>query len=40
MERSYQRVRLDAAWEVHALDSKHNVMRDVPEQLASILLGV
>jgi pimeloyl-ACP methyl ester carboxylesterase len=40
MERSYQRVRLDPAWEVHALDSKHNFMRDVPEQLASILLGV
>jgi pimeloyl-ACP methyl ester carboxylesterase len=40
MEQSYQRVRQDPAWEVHALDSKHNLMRDVPEQLAAILLAV
>jgi pimeloyl-ACP methyl ester carboxylesterase len=40
MEQSYQRVRSDPAWEVHALDSKHNFMRDVPDELASILLGV
>jgi hypothetical protein len=26
--------------EVHALDSKHNFMRDGPEQLAGILLDV
>lgn len=29
-----------AAWEMHALESKHNVMRDVPEKLAAILLDV
>jgi pimeloyl-ACP methyl ester carboxylesterase len=40
MAQSYQRVRQDPAWEVHALDSKHNLMRDVPEQLAAILLAV
>ncbi len=40
LERSYQRVRLDPAWEVHPLASKHNFMRDIPEELAAILLGV
>jgi pimeloyl-ACP methyl ester carboxylesterase len=40
MEQSYQRVRRDPAWEVHSLASKHNSMRDIPEELAAILLGV
>ena len=37
---SYERVRDDATWEVHVLESKHNFMRDVPEKLAAILLDV
>lgn len=40
METSYERVRDDPSWEVHALDSKHNFMRDIPDELASILLDV
>jgi pimeloyl-ACP methyl ester carboxylesterase len=40
MEESYQRVRSDPTWEVHSLASKHNFMRDVPEELAAILLRV
>jgi len=40
MEQSYSRVRDDPTWEVHSLASKHNFMRDVPEELAAILLGV
>jgi hypothetical protein len=40
LERSYQRVREDPAWEVHELDSAHNLMRDVPDELARILLSV
>lgn len=40
LQASYERVRDDPAWEVHVLESKHNVMRDVPEKLAAILLDV
>ena len=40
MQTSWDRIRDDPTWEAHALDSKHNFMRDVPEQLAAILLDV
>jgi pimeloyl-ACP methyl ester carboxylesterase len=40
MDESYQRVRDDPSWEVHSMASKHNFMRDIPSELAGILLGV
>ncbi len=36
---TYERLRKDPQWTVHALDSMHNVMRDAPEELLGILLG-
>ncbi|MBB2993467.1 pimeloyl-ACP methyl ester carboxylesterase [Mycolicibacterium iranicum] len=35
---SYDRVRNDAAWVIHELDGKHNLMRDKPDDLLRILL--
>jgi hypothetical protein len=32
------RVRDEPGWEVPAVDSRHNVVRDVPERLAEVLL--
>ncbi len=37
---TYQRLRYDAGWTTHALDSGHNLMRDAPEDLLRILLDV
>ncbi|WP_433241987.1 alpha/beta fold hydrolase [Streptosporangium sp. CA-135522] len=34
----YQRLRGDPLWTTHALDSRHNLMRDAPEELLKILL--
>lgn len=34
----YQRLRDDPAWETHALDGGHNLMRDTPDDLLKILL--
>ena len=34
----YERLRDDPQWTVHALDSKHNLMRDAPDELLAILL--
>ena len=36
---SYDRVRNDPRWNCHELDSKHNLMRDKPEELLQIVLG-
>jgi pimeloyl-ACP methyl ester carboxylesterase len=36
---TYERLRDDPQWTVHALDSKHNIMRDAPEELLKILLA-
>jgi pimeloyl-ACP methyl ester carboxylesterase len=35
---TYQRLRDDPQWMVHALDSRHDIMRDAPEKLLEILL--
>ncbi|MFQ6329485.1 alpha/beta fold hydrolase [Nocardia sp. CWNU-33] len=35
----YERLRADARWQTHALDSKHNIMRDAPDGLLAILLA-
>ncbi|MCF6473372.1 alpha/beta fold hydrolase [Nonomuraea sp. MG754425] len=35
----HQRLRADPAWETHALDGGHNLMRDAPEDLLEILLA-
>jgi len=35
---TYERLREDAGWTTHALDSGHNLMRDAPEDLRTILL--
>jgi pimeloyl-ACP methyl ester carboxylesterase len=35
---TYQRLREDPLWTVHALESRHNVMRDAPGELLKILL--
>jgi pimeloyl-ACP methyl ester carboxylesterase len=35
---TYERLRDDPQWTVHALDSMHNVMRDAPDDLLNILL--
>lgn len=35
---TYRRLRDDPLWTVHALDSKHNIMRDAPDDLLKILL--
>lgn len=35
---THRRLREDPRWITHALDSKHNLMRDVPDQLPQILL--
>lgn len=40
LQASYDRVRDDARWHCHELDSKHNLMRDVPDELLQILLTV
>ncbi|MBT2384461.1 alpha/beta fold hydrolase [Streptomyces sp. ISL-11] len=34
----YERLRKDPRWSVHALAGKHNLMRDVPDDLVKILL--
>jgi pimeloyl-ACP methyl ester carboxylesterase len=36
---TYEQVLDDPAWRVHALVSKHNVMRDAPDELLKILLA-
>ncbi|GAA0613555.1 alpha/beta fold hydrolase [Kutzneria viridogrisea] len=36
---TYERLRKDPQWTVHAVDSRHNVMRDAPEELLKILLN-
>lgn len=40
MAKSYDRVRDDPAWDCHEWDSKHNLMRDKPEELLRLLLDV
>ena len=35
---THDRLRDDPQWNVHALDSKHNLMRDAPDELLAILL--
>jgi pimeloyl-ACP methyl ester carboxylesterase len=35
---TYQRLRDDPLWTVHALDCRHNLMRDAPDELLKILL--
>ncbi|WP_431898604.1 alpha/beta fold hydrolase [Nonomuraea sp. bgisy101] len=35
----YQRLRDDPTWTTHALDSRHNLMRDAPDELLKILLN-
>ena len=35
---TYERLRDDPLWTVHALDSRHNVLRDAAEELLEILL--
>ena len=35
---TYHRLRDDPQWNVHALDSKHNLMRDAPDEVLAILL--
>jgi pimeloyl-ACP methyl ester carboxylesterase len=37
---SYDRVRTDASWTTYELAGKHNLMRDNPDDLLRILLGV
>lgn len=39
LQRSFERVRHDPAWQVHELDGKHNLMRDKPDELLDILLA-
>jgi hypothetical protein len=34
----YQRLREDPSWTTHALDSGHNLIREAPEDLLTILL--
>ena len=36
---TYERALNDPSWRVHALDSRHNVMRDAPDELLKILLA-
>ncbi|MFI6348300.1 alpha/beta fold hydrolase [Streptomyces sp. NPDC050560] len=38
-EPTYRRLKDDPAWHVHPLDSRHNIMRDAPDELLAILLG-
>ncbi|TRW83320.1 alpha/beta hydrolase [Mycolicibacterium sp. 018/SC-01/001] len=38
MKLSYDRVRTDPEWVVHELGGKHNLMRDKPDELRTILL--
>lgn len=38
--RFYKALKDDPAWEVHEADSSHDVMRDQPEQLLKIVLGL
>lgn len=35
----YERLRDDPQWRTHAVDSKHNLMRDAPDELVAILLA-
>lgn len=35
---TYQRLRTDPQWTTHALDGRHNLMRDTPDELLEILL--
>ncbi|GAA3091823.1 hypothetical protein GCM10017562_73780 [Streptomyces roseofulvus] len=35
----YRRLLADSSWRVHAVHSGHNVMRDAPEELLTILVG-
>jgi pimeloyl-ACP methyl ester carboxylesterase len=37
---TFERVRHDPSWETHVLDGAHNLMRDCPDDLLQILLGV
>ncbi|WP_091504063.1 MULTISPECIES: alpha/beta fold hydrolase [Amycolatopsis] len=36
---TWERLRDDPRWTVHELDSKHNLMRDAPDELLAILLS-
>ncbi|MDI2130834.1 alpha/beta fold hydrolase [Yinghuangia seranimata] len=36
---TYDRLTADPAWQTHALDSGHNVMRDAPDALLKVLLS-
>ncbi|WP_163508338.1 alpha/beta fold hydrolase [Fodinicola acaciae] len=36
---TYERLRADPSWTVHALDSKHNIMRDAPADLLETMLA-
>ncbi len=36
----YERLRADPSWRVHRVESGHNVMRDAPDALLAILLGL
>lgn len=36
---TYRRLRDDPLWTTHALDSRHNLIRDAPDQLLKILLA-
>jgi pimeloyl-ACP methyl ester carboxylesterase len=40
LRRSYERVKDDHNWNIHELDGAHNLMRDNPDDLLRILLGV
>ncbi|MFI6789558.1 alpha/beta fold hydrolase [Nonomuraea sp. NPDC050383] len=35
----HERLRQDPAWTAHAVDGRHNLMRDAPDELLKILLG-
>lgn len=35
---TYRRLREDPTWTVHELESRHNLMRDAPDDLLKILL--
>ncbi|MEU1788342.1 alpha/beta fold hydrolase [Streptomyces sparsogenes] len=37
---TYERLREDPSWTVHPLEGRHNLMRDVPDDLLKILLDV
>lgn len=37
---TYERLRTDPAWTVKSLPTRHNIVRDAPQELISILLGL